>query len=314
MAVVFADLRLQQFNPAAGALQALVGARDPDVVPHKAADLIPVVADHHFFIRVRDAAFIPGRQIPRRAARGQPLQYGPAGGAGIDHAFQQGIAGHAVRAMQAGAAYLANRVQPGDIRLPVLIDHHAAAGVVRGRHHGQRRRGHVHAQFEAAPVDGREVLFYKGPRLVREVQKDAVMAEPLHFMVNRPRHDIARGQFGRRVVTPHERLAVGMDQLRALAAQGLGDQKGFCPRVIQTGRVKLDKFHIGDAAARAPGHGNPVARAGVGIAGVEINLAGPARGQHGLAGREYVDAFLAEINGVGAEAGAGGPGAPARGD
>ena len=185
---------------------------------------------------------------------------------------------------------------------------------MRGRHHGQRRRGHVHAQFEAAPVDGREVLFDKRPRLVREVQKDAVVPEPLHFMVNRPRHHITRGQFGVWVITAHERLAVGMDQPRALAAQGLGDQKGFCPRVIQTGRVKLDKFHIGNATARAPGHGNPVARAGVGIAGIEINLAGAARGQHGLAGREYVDAFLAEINGVGAEADAGDARALPRGD
>ena len=52
MTVVFLDFLLQQVNPPPGTLQAFVSAHNTDVVPHAAAQFVPVMADHHFFIRV----------------------------------------------------------------------------------------------------------------------------------------------------------------------------------------------------------------------------------------------------------------------
>ena len=51
-------------------------------------------------------------------------------------------------------------------------------------------------------------------------------------------------------------------------------------RVVKTSRVELDEFHVGDAAACAPAHGDAVAGGGVGGGGVQINLACSACGQH----------------------------------
>ena len=55
----------QQTNPVLGTQQALGGSYNADVIPHKAAQFIPVVRDNDFFIGIGDAAFIPVRQCFR---------------------------------------------------------------------------------------------------------------------------------------------------------------------------------------------------------------------------------------------------------
>ena len=47
--------------------------------------------------------------------------------------------------------------------------------------------------------------------------------------------------------------------------------------------MELDELHVGDPAAGAPGHGDAVAGGGVGVAGVQVDLAGAAGGQHDAA-------------------------------
>ena len=54
--------------------------------------------------------------------------------------------------------------------------------------------------------------------------------------------------------------------------------------MIKAGGVELHKFHIGYPAAAAPGHGDAITGGTGGIAGVEIDPAGPSRGQHHTAG------------------------------
>ena len=44
--------------------------------------------------------------------------------------------------------------------------------------------------------------------------------------------------------------------------------------------MKLDEFHVCHAAARSPSHGDAVAGGGVGIGGIEVNLAGAPGRQH----------------------------------
>jgi hypothetical protein len=75
----------------------------------------------------------------------------------------------------------------------------------------------------------------------------------------------------------------------AFAAHRFADQEGLGVGVVQAGRVELDEFHIGDAAAGAPGHRDTVAGGGVGVGRVQVDLAGAAGGQHGVVGGEGDD-------------------------
>ncbi len=73
-------------------------------------------------------------------------------------------------------------------------------------------------------------------------------------------------------------------------------------RVIQAGRVELDELHVRHPAAGAPGHRHAVAGSGVGVGGVEVNLAGAARRQHRLAGAQGQHAIADDVQHVGAQA------------
>ena len=111
--------------------------------------------------------------------------------------------------MQAGAGGLADRVQAGDVGAAVQVGHDAAAGVVRGRHHRDRLLGDVDAEFQAARVDGREVLLEEFGRLVADVEVDVVEAALLHLEVDGAGDHVARGQFAALVVRRHEARAGG---------------------------------------------------------------------------------------------------------
>jgi len=73
-------------------------------------------------------------------------------------------------------------------------------------------------------------------------------------------------------------------------------------RVIQTGGVELDEFHVGHPAASAPGHGNSVTRGGVRVAGVQINLADAAGGQYGMAGTDSDNLIAGDVEHIGTKA------------
>src|SRR5439155_13825246 len=63
VAVVLADLLLQERDARAGAGEAPVAAHDADVVPHEAAELIPVLRDHDRLVAVGGAARVPGADV-----------------------------------------------------------------------------------------------------------------------------------------------------------------------------------------------------------------------------------------------------------
>jgi hypothetical protein len=52
------------------------------------------------------------------------------------------------------------------------------------------------------------VLGEKGRRLVRDVEVDTVQAALLHFEIDGPGDDVARREFGARIVPGHEAPAV----------------------------------------------------------------------------------------------------------
>ncbi len=66
MAVILLDLGLQQQHAMQCAFETLGRAHDTDKVPHKAAQLIPVVQNHHILVGVTYLCGIPLRHGRRR--------------------------------------------------------------------------------------------------------------------------------------------------------------------------------------------------------------------------------------------------------
>ena len=75
--------------------------------------------------------------------------------------------------------------------------------------------------------------------------------------------------------------------------------------VVQAGGVELDEFHVAHPAARTPSGGDAVASGGVGVGGVEVDLARAAGGQDGVGRLEGLDQILLNVEHVGAMAAAG---------
>ena len=127
--------------------------------------------------------------------------------------------------MQARLRHLADRVQARQVGPPGDVDQHAAAGVVRRRHDGDRLRRAVDAQLEQAGVDHREVVDDELRAEVRHVEPDVAEAEPLDLGVDRAGDDVARRELHPLVVARHEARAVRQQQVPALAAHRLGDEE-----------------------------------------------------------------------------------------
>ena len=204
--------------------------------------------------------------------------------------------------MQAGAADLADGVQAGDVGAAVLVHHHAAAGVVRGRHHRNGLAGQVEAQFPTTAGDGGKALLNEALGPVADVEMHMVQPQPLHFVVDGAGHDVPGRQFRSGVELRHEAAAVVQGQHAALAAHRLGNQEGLGLRMVQAGGMELNELHVGDAAAGPPSHGDAVPGGAVWVAGVEIDFAGPAGGENHEAGLENLHMAAAAVQHISAGA------------
>ncbi|CAI8894767.1 hypothetical protein EMIT0194MI4_30490 [Pseudomonas sp. IT-194MI4] len=285
-----------------GSLQALVGAHDAHIVPHESPQFVPVVRDDHVFVGVGDLAGIPDGQGGRNRHLWQLLKNVRRRRTGINETFQQRVAGHAVGAMQAGEAGFTNRIQARHVGAAPLIDHHAAAGVVRRRHHRNRLFGDVDREFQAAFIDRREVRLDEVFRLVADVQVNAVDTQALHLMVDGAGDDVPWCQLGPWIEALHEAFAVRQLQVSAFAAQGFGDQETLGLRVIKAGRVELVELQVRHPAARTPGHGDAITAGAIRVAGIEVDLRRAARRKDHEARTVSVDFTRAAVEDVGTEA------------
>jgi len=220
-----------------------------------------------------------------------------------DEGFEERIAGEAVGAVQAGAGHFAGGMEPGHRGASAHVGGDAAAEVVRRRHDGDGLLGHVEAVLPAGGVDVREAPLQERRALVGDVEIGAGVAADLHLVVDGAGDDIARRQLGARIVALHERLARAVEQPRAFAAHGFADEERFRFGVEEAGRMELHEFHVADFEARAPGHGDAVARGDVGIAGVEVDLAGAAGGQQRVRRAHGEDFVRGPVEEIGADAG-----------
>ena len=143
--VEFLDLFLQVAQAGGGALEAFVGADNADVVPHQAADFIPIVVDHDQLVHIDHAAGPPFGELDGigRSVVFRRFEKGPVG---EDEGFEQRIAGQTVGPVQSGAGDLADGEEAAQGGLALVIGFHATALVVGGGHHGNGLGGDVDAE------------------------------------------------------------------------------------------------------------------------------------------------------------------------
>ncbi len=146
--------------------------------------------------------------------------------------------------------------------------------------------GHrVDAVGAAGGQDGREALLPHLRAEVPGVQVHVLRALLLHAAHDALGDDVAGGQLGQLVLPDHEPDAVAVDQVRALAADGLRHQ-GLLPLGVraqeQHGRVELDELQVGDLGPGPQRERHPVAGGHRRVGGRREDLAHAAgRQDHG---------------------------------
>ena len=184
--------------------------------------------------------------------------------------------------MKTRAGGLTHHVQSGQVAGAVLIDHHAATGVVGGGYHRDSVNADIDTQGHAAIKNSRKMGLQKAALPVTDVEVDTIESQTLHFMINGAGHDIPWGKVTPGVEAGHKRFPIRQLQCGALTAQCFGDQEGFRLGVVQAGGVELVKFHIRHPAARPPGDRDPVTTGAIRVGGIEVGFAGtPRREDHG---------------------------------
>lgn len=164
--------------------------------------------------------------------------------------------------MHARAGDLAARVQAGDGRTALGVGAHAAGGVVGGRGDRDGRGDRVDAVRAAGGEDRRETVLPHVGAEVAGVEEHVFRVLLLHASHDALGDDVPGGEFGKFVLSDHEAHAVGVDQVGALAAYGLGDQGLLALRVRaeeEDRRVELDEFQVAHFGARAQRQGDAVA-------------------------------------------------------
>ncbi len=145
---------------------------------------------------------------------------------GAEHqALEQRIAGEAIGAVDAGAGDLARRKQPGHRRASPQVGLDAAHDVVRrgtdGNPVARRDRARPHGTPRRWSGSARASTRHRGAASTGRPARRCGAARGR----SRGTTQIARGQLAGRLVARHEALAVGVEQLRAFAAQRFRQQE-----------------------------------------------------------------------------------------
>ncbi len=187
--------------------------------------------------------------------------------------------------MQPGGR-LTGRIHPGNRRCPGLgFDPQPAHRVMDGRRDLHRLLRDVDIrQPEELLVHRRQLFLDFFCAEVANIQVRAAVfraASRLDFLVDGPRHHIARGELlllG--VDLEHEALAVAVRQVTTLAPDGLGDQDApDSRRPDHAGGMELDHLRVEDLGPGVEAHGDAVAGALPGIRRDFVETA-PAAGRN----------------------------------
>ena len=214
------------------------------------------------------------------------------------------LAPEAVAAVDRDAGALAGGVEARDVGGAVDVGLDAAHRVVVARLDVDGLLGDVDAREVAADQDDlAERLVDPLLRHDRDVEGDGAVGEAAALVdlgLLGARDDVARGELHLvRRVALHEALALGVQEVGALAACALRDQEALAR---ERGRVVLDHLHVHERGADPVGHRDPVAGADEGVRGRPPDLAVSAGRQDHVLRLEELHRAVANVAGDGADA------------
>ena len=239
-------LFVEQVEAFPGTMKPKVAADDSHVGGHDLVHFLHVLRDEHLlFIRHRSLV-VPFRDTFVEVVRIDDFQRVTGSGVGIDHGFDERIAGQTIASMQSGARTFAHRIEPLDAALPVEVHLDAATHIVRTGCHRDVLLGDVDADAQALGIDVGEMMLCFLGVFVRDVKADMVQAVDFHLAVYGACHDVARCQTQPLVVFLHEFLAVGKPEDTAIASHRLGDEVGRMGLfgIEQYSRMELHELHV----------------------------------------------------------------------
>jgi hypothetical protein len=189
------------------------------------------------------------------------------------------------------------RVSSSDLGAPPYVGLDPAHDVVAAGLDVDRLARDVHAREVAPDVDDLAQRLQRAlARHLGDVERDGAVGEAAALVdlgLLGARDDVARGELelvGR--VLLHEALALGVVEVRALAAGALRDED---PVPGQRGRVVLDHLHVHQRGADAVGLRDAVARADEGVGRRLEALPGAAGGEDDRLGREQLHRAVADV-------------------
>ncbi len=132
-----------------------------------------------------------------------------------------------------------------------------------------------------------------------DVEVNVIESVTLDLAVDRAGDDIARRKFAALVIVGHEPVTgLGVDQYPAFAAHCFGDEEILDRQIVQAGRMELHEFHVRYAAARTPGHCDPVPGRASRCGRIEVSSPRPAGGKDRRPGKQRFDQAGLAVVGV----------------
>ena len=180
--------------------------------------------------------------------------------------------------MYAGVGALARSVQTGDIRSALAVDVDTAHQIVLAGVNRERLLGHVVALLEHLAVDHREVSLDELRILVGNIQPELVGAA-LRLLLHHALGNHVAGSklLALRLVLLHEALLVAVQQVRALAADSLGNKEALT--VLAVGERRRVELHVAQVlylSAEVVRELNSIAGGDRGVRGVVVDSADTA--------------------------------------
>ena len=198
--------------------------------------------------------------------------------------------------MDRDARALAGGVEAGQLGRGVVVGRDAAHVVVGAGPDGDGVVDRVdagvdHRELARARQAVEDLLRAEMPHVEHDAAVDAAALVDLRLLG--AGDDVARGELERvRRVALHEALAVGVDEVRALAAAALGEED---PGRVERRRVELHELHVLERQAEVQRHRHPVAGAGVRVRRDAVLPAGAARREDDRLPADRLQAAVHEV-------------------
>ena len=230
---------------------------------------------------------------------GRVFCHGDTGARAEDETFEEGIAGEAIGAMDAGGSGFTGSVKAGDGGASPKIGFDAAHYEVRGGTDGSEVAGKIEAIAEARGVDAWETLFEELLGLGGHVEIDMLAVGFVHFADDGARDDIARSKLLSFVVALHEAFEMDIAEDATFAAECFAEEESRGAFDGESGGMELHEFHVGEHGASFVGDGHAITGGDIGIGGFTVELAEPAGGEENGASADFVErviGFVEEAN------------------